>query len=420
MEGESISLYESGSNGHTRVSNYFIDHFMTNANEAQIKIYLYLLRSVSSGKDISLPLIADRFNYTERDIIRSLIYWDKQGLITLDYDENKNVKGICLNVVEKPVSRRAGVSPASDSMPGTHATGYGTESNGRGTEASHAENAVSREHSAVSHEQNVISREQNAVSHEQNVISHKQIVVPRDNNPVSEAQSENSTQARPFYPAGQLQEFRENPEMKGLLFTAEQYLKRTLSSSDLNSILFLYDNLHFDVDLIEFLIEHCVNAGHRNIRYIESVGRDWDERGIKTVEQARIETGINRREYYDVLKAFGLSGRNPVQVEIDHIRRWKDEYGFSTDIIIEAVNRTMSTISKPSFQYADSILQRWKKANVTKLSDIAEADKAHEAAKKEASSQNSGGSRSGSTMKFQNFEDRDYDFSELEKKFARN
>ena len=399
MEGESISLYESGSNGHTRVSNYFIDHFMTNANEAQIKIYLYLLRSVSSGKDISLPIIADRFNYTERDIIRSLIYWDKQGLITLDYDDNKNVKGICLNVVERPVNRRAGVSPVSDLPHSTPAVSRAAESVSHGNMISDAEVPVSGAQSAVSETQSTVSGSQSAVSG---------------------VQAESSTQARPFYPAGQLQEFKENPEMKGLLFTAEQYLKRTLSSSDLNSILFLYDNLHFDVDLIEFLIEHCVSAGHRKRRYIESVGRDWDERGIKTVEQARIETGINRKEYYDVLKAFGLSGRNPVQVEIDHIRRWKDEYGFSSDIIIEAVNRTMSTISKPSFQYADSILQRWKKANVTKLSDIAEADKAHEAAKKEASSQNSGGSRSGSTMKFQNFEDRDYDFSELEKKFARN
>ena len=413
MEGESISLYESGSNGHTRVSNYFIDHFMTNANEAQIKIYLYLLRSVSSGKDISLPIIADRFNYTERDIIRSLIYWDKQGLITLDYDDNKNVKGICLNVVERPVNRRAGVSPVSDLPHSTPAVSRAAESVSHGNMISDAEVPVSGAQSAVSETQSTVSGMQSAVSETQSTVSGSQSAV-------SGVQAESSTQARPFYPAGQLQEFKENPEMKGLLFTAEQYLKRTLSSSDLNSILFLYDNLHFDVDLIEFLIEHCVSAGHRNMRYIESVGRDWDERGIKTVEQARIETGINRKEYYDVLKAFGLSGRNPVQVEIDHIRRWKDEYGFSSDIIIEAVNRTMSTISKPSFQYADSILQRWKKANVTKLSDIAEADKAHEAAKKEASSQNSGGSRSGSTMKFQNFEDRDYDFSELEKKFARN
>ncbi len=336
---------------------------MTAANEAQIKIYLYLLRSVSSGKDISLPLIADRFNYTERDIIRALIYWDKQGLITLDYDDNKNVKGICLNVVERPVTQNSTLS----------VSGLRTEIPGR------------------------------VESPAQTVIS-----------------APAGSQARPFYPAGQLQEFKDNPEMKGLLFTAEQYLKRTLSSSDLSSILFLYDNLHFDVDLIEFLIEHCVSAGHRNIRYIESVGRDWDERGIRTVEQARIETGMNRKEYYDVLKAFGLSGRNPVQVEIDFIRRWKDEYGFSSDIIIEAVNRTMSTISKPSFQYADSILQHWKKANVSKLSDIAEADRAHEIRKKEKDSQTESAPKSGSAMKFQNFDERDYDFSELEKKFARN
>lgn len=353
MEGENISLYENRDCGHTKVSNYFIDHFMTNANEAQIKIYLFLLRSVSSGKDISLPLIADRFNYTERDIIRSLIYWDKQGLITLDYDENRNVRGICLNVVEKPV-----INDSTLSLSGIP-------------------------------------------------------VVKQDPAPAPAAP------ARPFYPADRLQEFKRNPEVKSLLFTAEQYLKRTLSSSDLSSILFLYDGLHFDAGLIEFLIEYCVSSGHKNMHYIESVAHDWDERGIRTVEQAKYETNVNRREYYEVLKAFGLSGRNPVKPEIDFIRRWRDEYGFSSELIIEAVNRTMSAISKPSFQYADSILQRWKKNHVSKMSDIAEEDRAHENAKKEKDAAGDSYGRPSPT-KFQNFHERDYDFTELEKRFARN
>ncbi len=338
---------------------------MTNANEAQIKIYLFLLRSVSSGRDISLPLIADRFNYTERDIIRSLIYWDKQGLITLDYDESGNVRGICLNVVEKPV-----VNDSVLSVSGIPAAPRDPES----------------------------------------------VKVPAIEAPAAETPS---APARPFYPSDRLQEFKRNPEVKSLLFTAEQYLKRTLSSSDLSSILFFYDSLHFDVSLIEFLIEHCVSSGHKNMHYIETVALDWDERGIRTAEQAKYETNVNRKEYYEVLKAFGLSGRNPVKPEIDFIRRWRDEYGFSSELIIEAVNRTMSTISKPSFQYADSILQRWKKNHVSKMSDIAESDKVHEKAKKDSAATGENYFRPAPT-KFQNFHEQEYDFSELERKLVRN
>ena len=135
------------------------------------------------------------------------------------------------------------------------------------------------------------------------------------------------------------------------------------------------------------------------------------------MEQAKYETGVNRKEYYEVMKAFGLSGRNPVKPEMDFIRRWRDEYGFSTELIIEAANRTMSTISKPSFQYADTILRNWREHRVSKLSDIADADRAHEAEKKEKPLREE---TDGRSTKFQNFHERDIDFSDLEKKFARN
>ena len=408
MESESISLYESDSCGHTKVSNHFIDHFMTNANEAQIKIYLYLLRSVSSGKDVSLPIIADRFNYTERDIIRALIYWDKQGLISLDYDEYRNVKGICLNVIQRPV-----VSDSSLTVSGLPSPGIVPHS----APESPAESLTAAGQVMPSGQLTAAG----PVTHSEDLTMARPVMPSeRLSDTETDGRSETASKpARPFYPAGQLQDFKENPEVRGLLFTAEKYLRRTLSHSDLNSILYMYDNLRFDAGLIEYLIEYCVSSGHRNIHYIESVARDWNDRGIRNIEQAKYETGVNRKEYYEVMKAFGLSGRNPVKPEIDFIRRWKDDYGFSSELIIEAANRTMSAISKPSFQYADSILKNWKEHNVSKLSDVEDADRAYEAGKKEKEKINREGT-DGRSTKFQNFHERDIDFSDLEKKFARN
>ena len=363
---EKISLYESRAAGYTRVSNCFVDHFMTEANEAQIKIYLYLLRSVSSGEDISVPSIADRFNYTERDILRSLIYWDKRGLITLDFDEDRNVRGICLNEVKKPGSFEAGfkdvVSPT-------------------GTAVSAAPTG----------------------SQQLSVSDEAPAEVPA---------------ARPFYSADRIREFKEDQNVSALLFTAEMYMKRPLSSSDLNSIMYIYDGLHFSPSLMEFLIAYCVDSGHRSMRYVETVALDWHAKNITTVEEARYETENNRGEYYEVLKAFGLSGRNPVQSEIEYIRRWKDEYGFSSDLIIEAVNRTMSAISKPSFKYADSILLRWKNKNISDMSAVKKDDEERKDQKGKAPARDKGGTPL--STKFQNFIERDYNFSELEKRFARN
>ena len=55
-------------NNLTPVPNIFIDKYMSEANEAQVKIYLYLLRCVSHG-GFSINSAADVLNYSE-----SLLY----------------------------------------------------------------------------------------------------------------------------------------------------------------------------------------------------------------------------------------------------------------------------------------------------------------------------------------------------------
>ena len=37
---------------------------------------------------VSVSSIADRFNYTEKDIFRALLYWDRHNLISLEFDES--------------------------------------------------------------------------------------------------------------------------------------------------------------------------------------------------------------------------------------------------------------------------------------------------------------------------------------------
>ena len=63
--------------GITVLSNIFIDQYMKDANDAQIKIYLYLLRMVGANLPTDIAEIADKFNHTEKDVIRSLSYWEQ-------------------------------------------------------------------------------------------------------------------------------------------------------------------------------------------------------------------------------------------------------------------------------------------------------------------------------------------------------
>ena len=81
----------------TRVSNVFIDQYMISANGEYVKIYLYLLRCLEDGgADFSIAGIADRFEYTQMDVLRALSYWEKQGLLRLECTPDGSLSGICL------------------------------------------------------------------------------------------------------------------------------------------------------------------------------------------------------------------------------------------------------------------------------------------------------------------------------------
>lgn len=90
-----IHLYTDSSSQLTSVSNIFIDEFMPDANGEFVKVYLYLLRCIgSNAQNCTISAIADLFMHTDKDILRALRYWEKQGVLTLDYDAVGAVCGI--------------------------------------------------------------------------------------------------------------------------------------------------------------------------------------------------------------------------------------------------------------------------------------------------------------------------------------
>ena len=80
----------------TLVRNVFIDDYMPDANGEFVKIYLYLLRCASIGKEISLGNIADIFDHTEKDVMRALKYWEKMHLLCLSFDDGGNLAALDL------------------------------------------------------------------------------------------------------------------------------------------------------------------------------------------------------------------------------------------------------------------------------------------------------------------------------------
>lgn len=206
-------------------------------------------------------------------------------------------------------------------------------------------------------------------------------------------------------------------EFKELLFVAEQYLGKTLSATDINAITYFYETLQMSADLIEYLVEYCVENGHKSIHYIQKVALSWHSQDIRTAEQAKTNSVLYNKNCYSILNAYGIKGRAPAASEIAYIRKWHDEYAFSLEIILEACDRTMNMIHQPNFEYTDSILKNWYKKNVHTLEDVSVLDAAFTRAKADkARQQTTQPSKPSGRNKFNNFENRSYDMNDLERR----
>ena len=247
------------------------------------------------------------------------------------------------------------------------------------------------------------------------VASQTQVPVPSK----TAAKKPSAGPAKREYTLDEVKAFCNNHEVSELLFIIETYLKHPLNSTEMNTVFFWYDTLHFSGELIEYLVEYCITNGHSSLRYMDKVALGWSENGIDNIDKAKEHVSIRSKAYYSIMKAFGISGRNLADSEMAFVNKWTKEYGFDTELIQEACKRTISATQKPSFEYADSILTNWHNNNVHTLNDVSALDEAFNQTKRSAAKAGVSGTSTQSTNtkknKFNNFHQRSYDPDELEK-----
>jgi DnaD/phage-associated family protein len=358
----SLILSTESSEGYTSVSNIFISEYVPGANGEFVKVYLYLLHLMSlRSNNISISLLADTFNQTEADIMRALRYWDSLDVISLSFNGPGN--GLS-NIVLRDIKHT-------------------------GQAANTMADPIAAESASVS---STSSYQTETVRAAKPDIKQTEVIYTAEPLKVS-------------YSKEQLNGFLANDNFSMLLFVIEQYMGRPLSTKETNSIVYFYDGLKLSTDLIEYLFEYCVEHNKKSINYIEKVALSWASKNIHTIAEAKEETSNHTDYVYQIMKAFGLSNREPAQHEKAMIAKWADTYCFDTDMIIEACNRTIKAIHQPSFEYADTILANWKNSNVSSLEDVKKADAAYAAGNNIKPKQTA--SSKPANNRFNNFQQRD-------------
>lgn len=364
-----LTIYRDCDINSTAIPNLFIDEYMGAANDAQLKIYLYLLRMMNAQLATSVSDIADKFNHTEKDVVRALKYWEKQGLLSLDQDEYKNLTGIHIKDLSMDQVSGKKAKPAATFVP---------------VPALSPVEQIPKD----TYDSRFLAGTEDASRYE-----------------------------KPAYTADQIREFKNRQETAQLLFIAESYIGKPLTPSEVKSILFFTDTLHFSDDLVDYLLQYCVERGKKSFQYIEKVAIRWAEEGITTPEEAQaVSAGYDKR-VYSIMKALGKNSV-PTDAELSFINRWTKDYAFDPDIIFEACQRTVLNTDRNRFQYADRMLSSWKEQNVHSTADIIKLDQAYQRSRKNG--RQTDAATRGPVNRFNQFAQNTYDFEALEKKLLSN
>lgn len=331
---QTITISTANSETYSSISNFFIDYYMTEANGEFVKVYLYLVRLLSINQAITVAKIADHFNLTEKDICRAIKYWISKDVLRLNYDGKGKLCGIVLLPLQAPMADQIADSDIDSILQGP-------------VSETPVEQALPEKAPVV-------------VAEQPQQTSTVVFTVP----------------PKPRQTKAAMDSKLNDPNWENIVHEFEALFGKTVSPADMQTLLYIYDTLAFDVDLFEYLIEYCVMMNKKNSRYLESVAIAWYKDGIRTKAQAKELYNLTAGIAKMVFKTLGIHRDTPTTIENAYFKTWNMDMRFSPEIIEEACLRGIA--AKPhsvNFGYINGILENWHKHGVKTIEDINKLDK---------------------------------------------
>jgi len=209
-----------------------------------------------------------------------------------------------------------------------------------------------------------------------------------------------------------LQELNKSP-IKGMLQDIEKLIARPLSPKEMTAYISWQNEYNFSPELILLLIQYCASKGKLDYRYAEKIAIAWHEAKINNIDEA--QTFIKRHEdkwikIRKVLNYLGIKDPEIMKPQEEMLDKWINVYKFPIEVIQKACDICFERLNKAEFKYIDGILTSWFKEGLLTLEDIAKKDNKKPTYKKPAEYSKP------TKDNFNNYEQRTYDYDDLEKK----
>ncbi|MBR4765754.1 MAG: DnaD domain protein [Clostridia bacterium] len=178
----------------------------------------------------------------------------------------------------------------------------------------------------------------------------------------------------------------ESPEISHLFREAQIKLGKTIGYDMQCVLLMMHDYDGLPVEVIFMLLDYCVSVGKTNNSYLSSVGRNWGENEIDTIEKADEKIAKLRtadRVWKEFAEMANITNPRPTKTQTELLARWNGEFGFSPDMIFLAYEEMADHTTKMSFPYMDKVLTNWHDQGITSPSQLEAYKKAAADSKKE-------------------------------------
>ena len=142
----------------------------------------------------------------------------------------------------------------------------------------------------------------------------------------------------------------------------EKLTGRLYNAAEQGIILYLYDTLGINYEVIMGVAKYCVSMGKTSVRYIEKTVQNISEEGVTTYAELETYLGAKKKsaDYEQKIKnIIGASDRAFSKSEKEHIEKWEKVYGASEELVSLAYEKTVSKINRPQISYMSKILESW-------------------------------------------------------------
>ena len=241
---------------------------------------------------------------------------------------------------------------------------------------------------------NVLSNTQElpAVRLQQTTPSQPTAAAPQTEKPVPAAQPaaglQSSSSQFSLMPSEIAARIQQNQMIAEMFRGIESLAGRMLHNTEMKSMIWMHEYLGLEPDLILMLAAYCIQNNCFQVRYMEKVAIEWQERGVMT--HALVEEDIRRRTQSHsftakLMKLFEMT-RQPTKLQQEFFDRWQQQ-GWSMEMIQLAYEKTRNqNDDKLNFKYMNGILEKWAENGIRTAADAAKQDDAFYAARKQKQS----------------------------------